>query len=376
VNHIPNLSFSSFSFEAKDVEIVMLLLKTVGFGLRKDDPEKLKKLIVRIQQKSTDATHLEKDSRIKFMLEVLLAIKNNNVKKIPNYDPEHQLFLLKNMKQWLRPGASTNPFTIRMEDLLRAEERGRWWIVGSAWSGKADYSDPSEAPAAMLKTADFSTELLDLARKMRMNTDARKSIFCTVMSAEDYLDAFEKLVKLNVRAQKEREVAFVLLDCCLQEQRFNPYYAQLTAKLSSFDRKYRMAAQFAIWDKIKVLHDLKKFQRDNLSGFTCFLIREETLSIACLKVIEFADLDKIYVAFLKRVLTDLLAVDDAGSCKKIFSAVAGYSKLRTLREGLRLFMRHFMLKGKSDEGEREALEKRVELAEAAFMSSTERQLEL
>lgn len=358
------------SFLAKDVELILLVLKTVGFGLRKEDPDALKGVILKIQEKSKNSSHLKNDSRMKFMLEVLMAIKNNNVKKIPNYDTEHQKHLQKNMKQFVRPGVTmNNPFKIRLEDLLKADERGRWWIVGSAWSGKTDLQDSApEGSNSSAAVQDFSSELLELARKMRMNTESRKNIFCTVMAAEDYLDAFEKLTKLPVRTQKEREVAFVLLDCCLQERSFNPYYSQLVTRLASFDRKYRIAAQFALWDKVKEAASLKKAQRSNLASFTCFLIREGTLSIACLKVIEFADLDEVYVAFLRRVLTELLTVTDVDNFKRIFSAAAaGREKLRTLREGLRLFMRHFILKGsKTPPDELEALEKRVELAESCF----------
>lgn len=56
------------------------------------------------------------------MLEVLLAIKNNNVKKLPNYDSEHQQFLTKNMKAWLNAGATHDAFKIRMEDLGRKDD--------------------------------------------------------------------------------------------------------------------------------------------------------------------------------------------------------------------------------------------------------------
>ena len=41
---------------------------------------------------------------------------------------------------------------------------------------------------------------------------------------------------------------------------FNPFYAELCARLCQFERKYKLAAQFGLWDKIKVLDDLKKFQ--------------------------------------------------------------------------------------------------------------------
>ena len=92
--------------------------------------------------------------------------------------------------------------------------------------------------------AKHSQELLDLASKMRMNTDSRKTIFCTLMSSNDYLDAFEKIVKLSLKSPvKEREISFVLSMCCLKEPQFNPFYAHVSAKLIRQDRKFRMAFQ-------------------------------------------------------------------------------------------------------------------------------------
>jgi nucleolar MIF4G domain-containing protein 1 len=67
----------------------------------------------------------------------------------------------------------------------------------------------------------FSSKLLEMARKLRMNTDARKNLFCALMSADDYLDAFERLVKVDKAATaagtRERDTAFVVLSCCLRE---------------------------------------------------------------------------------------------------------------------------------------------------------------
>lgn len=40
-----------------------------------------------------------------------------------------------------------------------------------------------------------SSKIMDLARKQRMNTDIRRSIFCVLMTSEDFMDAFEKLLK-------------------------------------------------------------------------------------------------------------------------------------------------------------------------------------
>lgn len=44
-------------------------------------------------------------------------------------------------------------------------------------------------------SAQVSAKMLELARKQRMNTDVRRNIFCTIVTSEDFLDAFEKLLK-------------------------------------------------------------------------------------------------------------------------------------------------------------------------------------
>ena len=67
---------------------------------------------------------------------------------------------------------------------------------------------------------------------------------------------------------------------------------------------------------------------------------------------------------MKKILKSLLSEKDA-SVKKIFLPIAGHPKLKVLREGLKLFMRHFLLKGEKKIAE---LEKKIEIAEKALNS--------
>ena len=48
-------------------------------------------------------------------------------------------------------------------------------------------------------------ELLRLAAGQRMNTDARRAVFCTVMGSEDCVDAFERLLRLNLKVRHQCE---------------------------------------------------------------------------------------------------------------------------------------------------------------------------
>ncbi|KAG8197448.1 hypothetical protein JTE90_014930 [Oedothorax gibbosus] len=360
------------SFQSKDIELIQLFLKNIGFVLRKDDPLKLKKLIFDIQGKATQFNKDQNDSRVRFMLETLTAIKNNNMYKIPDYDPSIMEHSKKFLRGLIRKGCSIQELAISYEDLLKVEERGRWWIVGSAW---ADSDNPSSKnPAAkeltVLPKNVVSEKILELARKQHMNTDIRKSIFCIIMTAEDFMDAFEKLLKLNLKNQQEREIIHVILHCALQEKNFNPYYAYLAEKLCSFSRKHQISLQFSLWDKFKELSKLEPYKMNNLSRLLSHLFNSGALPLSVLKVIHFSEMDKTMVRFFRQILLAVLLHDPEEACVRVFTRIAAADNLKLLRESLRFFMHHFVLRNQSKLKPEVAtkLQERVKLAESALKS--------
>nr|XP_022910194.1 nucleolar MIF4G domain-containing protein 1-like [Onthophagus taurus] len=275
------------------------------------------------------------------MLDILLAIKNNNVSKIPNYDSTYSEHLKKILKGFIRKGNYITQLKISLDDLLKAETRGKWWIVGSAWTGNIDTNKDTK-PTNQLQV--FSQKLLTLARKHHMNTDARKNIFCIIMSAEDYLEAFEKLLKLGLKNQQEREIIHVILHCCLQEKDFNPYYAVLAQKFCDYDRKFQMTIKFSVWDKLKALEECSASQLSNLAKMLTHLFLEKGIPISTLKIVEFCELDKTTLRFLRQVLLGIFLHDDVDACVRVFEKVSQSEKLKMFKESLRLFIHHFLLK--------------------------------
>lgn len=53
------------------------------------------------------------------MLDVLMAIKNNNMTKIPNYDTSYAEHLKKLLKNFVRKGNYVTQLNISLEDLLK-----------------------------------------------------------------------------------------------------------------------------------------------------------------------------------------------------------------------------------------------------------------
>ncbi|KAF7265831.1 hypothetical protein GWI33_020901 [Rhynchophorus ferrugineus] len=357
------------NFNEKHIDCILKVLRSVGFGLRKDDPVSLKNLILDVQKQAALINEgTNSSSRIKFLLDIVLAIKNNNVAKIPNYDPTYSEHLKKIMKGFMRKGNYVTQLNISLQDLLNVEQKGKWWIVGSAWTGHIENKGDKDAGEA----DKFSQKLLDLARKQRMNTDSRRDIFCIIISAEDYLDAFEKLLKLGLKNQQERDIIHVILHCCLQEKSYNPYYAILAQKFCEYDRKFQMTIKCSVWDKLKALGDHSGAQVSNLAKMLTYLFIEKGLPISTLKIVEFGELDKVTLRFMRQILLGILLHPDMEAIQGVFEKVVRSDKLKMFRESLRLFIHHFLLKNLKvnsvPENQRQLLEERAKMVERILVA--------
>lgn len=85
-----------------------------------------------------------------------------------------------------------------LNDLLHAEERGRWWVVGSAFQPDFERRNGTfycnlvsrhhlplsyflvEQKKQEDRGVSFSADVVELARRAGMNTEVRKKIFCSI----------------------------------------------------------------------------------------------------------------------------------------------------------------------------------------------------
>lgn len=92
--------------------------------------------------------------------------------------------------------------------------------------------------------------------------------------------------------------------------------------------------------------------------------------LVSLQVVEFSELNKSVLSLMRTVLTLLLTEYEEYTVTEVFTRIAPFAKLHTLHEGLKLFMRHFVLRQKGkDEKTISLLKTRVEFAEKALNSS-------
>lgn len=87
---------------------------------------------------------------------------------------------------------------LKWSKLLDPEKKGQWWLSGDVAS---TMDNVAEIASTIDKEVLEAQKMLQLAAAQRMNTEVRRQIFCIIMSAEDYIDAFEKLLSLDLQGK-------------------------------------------------------------------------------------------------------------------------------------------------------------------------------
>ena len=295
--------------------------------------------------------------RTQFMLEAIYDLKNNKSRNKKNSGGkgvdvagmEH----VKKLKRWVghlaskvgqskseakSVGSTTTtlvPLRASLDDLCDAETKGRWWVAGAPWQqrkdggggasggvgggaagggGRSSNNQLSSLPASasLMRNADVSDErwaaLERAAVAQRMSSGIQKTVFCVLMSSGDYLDAFERLLKLNLKDKQERSIVHVLVHCCAQEKAHNPFYAHLAEKLCGMGHHFKFTFQLTFWDRLKLMKGdedmadpmpLRKVA--NLARLLAHLLVQFSMSLAILKVVEWDRLTDTEISFLRMV---------------------------------------------------------------------------
>jgi len=317
-------------FGEVEVELLLLLLKHCGAKLKSDNPSALKEVVSLIQEQSEQvvkANGKEHNQRVQFMMDAILDLKKKRKRRENQIDDK-----IRRLKKWLvtiktyKNHFGVTSLRISWKDLTDgALNRGRWWLVGSAWTN-ATVDQPSRKEkeidhTKIDKKAEGESKLFSLAAQQRMNTSVRKSVFCIIMGASDFEDAFERLTRLELSGKQDREIMKVLVDCCGQEKAYNPYYALLAERFCEYESKYKFTLQLTFWDVFKQLETTSARRSANLARLLAHLIIKNRISIGILKVIEAEKLSSSGILFHKVLFYTIINDTDNETFVSVFKRV-------------------------------------------------------
>eukprot|EP00808_Paulinella_micropora_P009553 g8192.t1 len=323
---------------ARELDLMLVLLQHCGLKLRQDDPRALQEMVKLIEaSKAASLAQENKETstgRAEFVLQLIKDLKHNRQRAggdgvlaqfQARLGPMQRALAQAKQAQTLGKKASKAKqsaasaqdcaLRVRWDELVQADTRGRWWLVGGAWkqqatdnnqsvasfSAAASAAHASASSAAAVPPAGQQSDLLRLARENHMNSDVRRAVFCVVMAAQDYLQAYERLAKLNLRRSQAQEAVRVALLCCLREDSFNPYYGALLLRLCRLgldgsvngSKQARFTLQCALFEQFAALRMGEQDQASayKLAELLRFLIVRKGVSLRVLKAIKFAGLE-------------------------------------------------------------------------------------
>uniref|UniRef100_A0A6B2KXV4 MI domain-containing protein n=1 Tax=Arcella intermedia TaxID=1963864 RepID=A0A6B2KXV4_9EUKA len=346
------------SFSSVDIELLLLLVKTCGIQLRSDDPSALKEIISLVFERAgqvgisintkTKAPIIQGKvepekkgftKRIEFMLEMIVNLKNN---KLAN-DNESTLRMKKLLDvHFDRKKLTVDEINIPWEDLISKERKGRFWLVGSGWAAPTA-REQQEKRELLKNLGEFDDEIVKLAKLHRMTTDSRRSIFGVLVTSEDYMDAFEKLLRLNLKSKQDREIVSILLYCSHQEKTYNPYYSHLAEKLGTFNKNYIFTFKIAFWDIIKCLHDPNDSKNSeytpqkikNLASLLGDLIGSGLMPLVIFKPLNILDASPKEILFFRLVFDRLFQERSEAELIEIFHGKMEGMNQKTIKEELK-----------------------------------------
>lgn len=247
-----------------------LLLKVVSVSgplIRGDDPSALKEIISVLLANVKSLK--DQPVRLRFLLETMSDLKNNRLKPsllTTGHQPVKKV--LQNVIKL--SNSSSEPLQVTVDDIRNIDRKGKWWLVGASWKGNLESAfeeagNEGTKPTEQIQKIKLKDDLLEnmpdwsvIARQQRMNTDVRRAIFVSIMSAQDYMDAFTRLEKLNLKNKQAAEIPRVLIHCLVQDSNtngYNPYYALLARRLCEYQHHLAKSFQFLFWDIVKKLED-------------------------------------------------------------------------------------------------------------------------
>ncbi|KAL7419240.1 suppressor of glycerol defect [Cryptotrichosporon argae] len=309
----------------RSVERLLRVVKSCGAQLRADDPASLKDIVALVQD-ATKGRERDMTTRARFMVETLVALRTGK-KKDEREDVARMKRFLGSLGKKRRLLAH-EPLRASLTDLLNADTRGKWWLVGAGWHGNPLVEQPLGAPkrgaaaAAAAPALDEAVEdvadkaVAELARKQGMNTDVRRAVFMILLTSEDFKHACDRLGALNLSDVAQRELVRVTLHCCGMEKTYNPYYTLVLDHLCAGSYDHRFTLQYALWDLLRELGDNARAvprSKENVARTLGYVVARGTVDLSIFKALDFTSLNTRTRAFLTTFLRAVFIATQSAS---------------------------------------------------------------
>lgn len=203
------------------------------------------------------------------------------------------------------------------------------------------------------KVSKSDDPILDkLAKKLDLVTQIEKRVLKIITTSTDYIDVVQGLISLNTHGSENKEVAYPILKCCMNEKNFNKFYVAVAQKLISMKPAYAYSFTISIWDEAKELAEIGKdvsSSLKNLGLFLSSLICSKSLDHKVLKFLDITPLPLTSAKLCRIILDQMIRKIPKDSlmkiCKKLAASVDIADNMKRVAK--------YLLKRRKESGETE-----------------------
>nr|VZI20580.1 unnamed protein product [Spirometra erinaceieuropaei] len=233
---------------------------------------------------------------------------------------------------------------LHLVELRNPSEKGRWWLVGSAFHGEAlKGQSNNEGVSSRVPDASVLTkELADAADRLGLITPLRRQLFALLMSTPGGPDSTAAALlrasggdKKSSAEHREREVVHVVLHCLISEQPFNRFYPRVLGGLLNHQRQFGLLIRCAFWD-VMSKENLTREAKSNIGKAIGMLAVVYDFSLVVLKKFNFGDASVANTSLLSAVLREFTGSSFGKTLQKFAHFANAYPKVG---RNLRIFMR-------------------------------------
>ncbi|KAI0475112.1 hypothetical protein GGR56DRAFT_644607 [Xylariaceae sp. FL0804] len=232
-----------------NTELLLRIIQLCGPSLRRDDPRALDDIVSRVKSGDMRAMSV----RTSFMIDEMRKLQSNKKKAAArNKHLADQRAQIRKRISSLGGSRNAQPLNIGLDDIQKADEQGKWWLVGASWSGnsKPDAASGRHGELAKQNEAiaekqehgnngweglfpDDFPDLWQMAREQGFNTDVRQRIFVALHQATDNNNAGPLLRRLQLNKHQRKEIPEVIVRSGERQEQYNPYYTLVASQFTS-----------------------------------------------------------------------------------------------------------------------------------------------
>ncbi|TKR72772.1 hypothetical protein L596_020176 [Steinernema carpocapsae] len=171
------------------------------------------------------------------------------------------------------------------------------------WSGDED--EDEEADQKLAETSQTQTIIDHTEQHM---VAFRRKVYLTMQSSLDFQEAAHKLLKNHCKAGLERELCYMVVDCCAQERTYNRFFGLLAERFCRLKKEFQESFESSFRETYEIIHRFDITKLRNVVRLYSHLLATDAISWTVLSGVMMSEDDmtsagRVFVKMMFQELT-------------------------------------------------------------------------